>query len=656
MNFGSSFFLNNEYDAGQRTGDDPDRNAELFEPKLYHHHGKDKLGGLDSCSGGGLVVPKISPEPHIASQGIGSGIQSGILGRLYVIGPLSLVDNSNRNLTPRGQKAQGLLALLALAPRGTRTRSWLRDKLWSTSDEKKSASSLRQTVFEIKRDLGELADQILMIERYSIGLHLDRIWIDHKIALKDAASLKAMELAPDADILEGIDIADIEFEDWLMMERQIWFDKSNELLRGEPTPSLISIKNNTSAASQIITSVASSPPVEILSPIAPSYSLGLLPNIMQGCDTSTQHLADHLVEGIARNLREFQPVTIFDLRDPSLHSDKLVNSFETEYYIRVRALHVRDSITLTFFLYRASQMTLEWSQSIQANVSELMEKNDQILHGFVSQNVDRLAKTMFEHKNPLNGPSDMPGQTGYSALNLMFRLDASALEHSRAVLYAAQKENPNSLFPALQSYLSSFMVGENMGIMDIERALETKKFVKHVMDDNSFNSISLACLGHVMGYVFREHDVAEDLLNRALNLDTNQAFIWDHYALHKVYTGEYETAYEAAQKAVYLGSYSPLSYSYDTTLSMASTLVGDHGRAIMAGKTALRKQPKFTAAMRYLLVNYEATGQVGAAQEIYKELLKLDPDFEDPEVQKERFRLSDKEGERRILTTLRKTI
>ncbi|PCI04294.1 MAG: hypothetical protein COB78_08205 [Hyphomicrobiales bacterium] len=128
------------------------------------------------------------------------------------------------------------------------------------------------------------------------------------------------------------------------------------MLDSEPTHAPITIKNarqnDNSAASQIITSVASSPPVEILSPIAPSYSLGLLPNIIQGCDTSTQHLADYLVEGIARNLREFQPVTIFDLRDPSLHSDKLVNSFETEYYIRVRALHVRNSITLAFFLYR----------------------------------------------------------------------------------------------------------------------------------------------------------------------------------------------------------------------------------------------------------------------------------------------------------------
>lgn len=108
---------------------------------------------------------------------------------------------------------------MALAPRGTLTRAWLRDKLWSTSDEKKSASSLRQTIFEIKRDLGELADQILVIEQHSIGLLLDHIWIDHKVALKDAASLKAMKLAPDTDILEGIDIADIEFEEWLMMER-----------------------------------------------------------------------------------------------------------------------------------------------------------------------------------------------------------------------------------------------------------------------------------------------------------------------------------------------------------------------------------------------------------------------------------------------------
>ncbi|MCE8441084.1 SARP family transcriptional regulator, partial [Rhodovulum sulfidophilum] len=55
--------------------------------------------------------------------------------RLHLLGALCLTDAEGRDFTPKSRKAQALLALLALSPRGTRTRIWLRDKLWSESDE-----------------------------------------------------------------------------------------------------------------------------------------------------------------------------------------------------------------------------------------------------------------------------------------------------------------------------------------------------------------------------------------------------------------------------------------------------------------------------------------------------------------------------------------
>ena len=45
--------------------------------------------------------------------------------KIYLFGPLSIVGPTGDDLTPRNQKSKAVLAMLALAPRGSRSRVWL---------------------------------------------------------------------------------------------------------------------------------------------------------------------------------------------------------------------------------------------------------------------------------------------------------------------------------------------------------------------------------------------------------------------------------------------------------------------------------------------------------------------------------------------------
>jgi len=559
---------------------------------------------------------------------------------------LGLLTDDDRNLTPRGKKTQGLLALLALAPRGTRTRVWLRDKLWSCSDEKKSASSLRQTVFELRKDLGPLADDILDINRLSIGLRLDRVWIDHHALGEDPTLFAKLDLTEETDLLEGIDVADAEFEDWLQIERQAWYDRACDLAEAQEDAA----KAKPKSAALLPGPLAASP-AQLPSKVS---SIGFLPNIQQGCDAQTIYLADYVQEGVARNLREFEPVAIFDFREPGLHSDHLSGAFETEYYTRVRTLQVRDNITLSFFLYRSSQMALEWSQSIQTGVGELADNNF-VLEGFIAQNVDRVARSIFEDRTRApQGEKQTEQRFGYTALNLMFKLDENALENSERILIGAEEDSDSTVYPALRAYLSTFKVGENIGSVSRGDLEDIRLKADMAFEKNPFNSISLACTAHALGYIFHEHELAGNLLEKALNLNASQPFVWDHYALHKLYTGDFEAAYHAAERCAQLGAFSPISYSYDTTLAMAATMVGQHGRAIAAGQRALRKQPRFAAAMRFLTVNYAQLGREDEAADMMSRLLVRDPDFADREVQKARFRFAQQQDQNHVLDAIKR--
>lgn len=596
------------------------------------------MGPLDTIQAGTQTfVASLSATPFSPPTETKSFVTKPI-ARLFVLGAFGLFDNNNRSYTPRMKKAQALLALIAMAPRGERTRVWLRDKLWSESSEDKSSTNLRQLIFELKKELGPLANNILVVTKQSIGLRQGSVWIDYWAVRDDPAALRTLEITRDTQVLEGLDIPDNEFDDWLSFERAAWHEKAQGLFD--------IIDQMPMAPQPLLLGGLPAPPIE------PRFCIGLLPNIQQGCDGRTNHIADQLIESITLNLRELLPLEIFDLRNSTSSSLGLIGGEETEFYIRVRTLQVRTSLTITFFLYNASRMTLEWSQSIQLNLEDLADSEAHVIAGFITQNVDRMARTLERAAQRDSDQTVQPMLTSYVALNMMFRLDNSALTTAEALLMKMDEHKNNAIAQSLLAYSASFKVGEAIGEANDQSLRDVRTAAQHAIDGAPFNSIALASLAHTMGYVFGEHAYAADLLERALKLNQFQPFVWDHYALHKLYIGDYHAANAAAQRAVYLGSFSPLSYSYDTTLAMTATLVGDTKRAILSAQNALSKQPRFKAAQRYLVANLSMAGRREEAFSAYQNLLKTDPDFEHLDVQKQRFRLSNDDGANTLINAI----
>lgn len=540
--------------------------------------------------------------------------------RLYVLGAFCLRDAQDRTIVVRSRKAQAMLAMLALSPRGARSRVWLRDKLWSGSDEKRSSTCLRQTLFELRRDLGALADSALRVNSHEIALHAHRVWIDHAAVQSDPAAFHRLGLGIDCELLEGFDIGDPEFEDWLTLERSAWADRAEELAQA---PADLPMRLPPDGGGVV---EAPEPPVA---------SLAILRTILHGGDALSAPLADRVIEGIATGLSELSAVDVLDLRDHAAEIETLVKSARTEFYCRLRMLRVGDNVTLTLLVHRVSRMALEWSQSIQCRMDELIGFDGLILQGFVAQCTDRLSQTLMQHAG-----SGTAGKTslrsGYAALNLIFRLEPEALEHARVVLEGREGED-DAVLDGLRAYLASFSVGENLGTLTESGRAELYRLGSARLQATPFNSVALACFGHVLGYIFQEHAAAAQLLERAVQLNPAQPFAWDHFALHKLYAGDYAAARAASERAVALGAYSPIAYTYETTLAMAATLQGDYDRAVQAGKRALQKQPRFNATQRYLMVAHAARGDREEAEALRDGLIRLDPDIRHADVREARF-------------------
>lgn len=561
------------------------------------------------------------------------------VAKLYVLGALALTAINDKNITPSGRKAQGVLALLALSPRGQRTRAWLKSKLWCESNESHASASLRQTLFELKRDLGPYWHQLFISNRQYIALNTDALWIDALALKSEQTTCQALNIDPDTEVLEGIDIAEQDFEEWLCTERQVWSEYLASHCVLDNTPS----RASTTAA----------PPQARLLGLneiqTQGFSLGILPSIVQGCDEQTQIIPDIVIEQITHSLHELLPLDVVDLRENKGLSEISHCLGETDLYLRVRALQVHHCLTFTAAIYKSAHLSQLWSNSTQLEVKEIFGRDKILLDGFISQNIDRIIKTLLDESSEGYSPDAIAMNNGFAALNLMYDLDEGTIDKVKHLLNSQAEQCHNALYPALSAYATSFTVGENLGDFNKNTLSVANSQIRLAQQQTPFNSISLACLGHALGYVLKEHNMAGEMFERAVRLSPVQPLVWDHYALHKLYCGDYNTAHQYAKKAVYLGAYSLISYSYDTTLLMACTLLGRFEEAVIAGERALFKQPKFTAAMRYLTVAYAHLGRQNQAHALYQKLLTHDPDFESLDTQRQRFRIDQRNGEKQLL-------
>lgn len=135
--------------------------------------------------------------------------------KIFLTGPFQVICDNGQDATPRGTKAKALLALVLLSKNAVRSRAWLQDKLWSKSSPAQGAASLRKELSVLTKHLAGFGLGFLDIGRENVSIDLKALEID----------LFDEPLQPDrAELLEGLDVADPEFEDWLAVERQAYWD------------------------------------------------------------------------------------------------------------------------------------------------------------------------------------------------------------------------------------------------------------------------------------------------------------------------------------------------------------------------------------------------------------------------------------------------
>jgi DNA-binding SARP family transcriptional activator len=142
---------------------------------------------------------------------------------------------SGRPLRLPGRKAKALLAYLALRPGRTEARPRLAAILWAEADEARARDSLRHTLEILRTSLGRFHRSALLDERQALALRPGAVAVDavtfQRLADEGtpAALARASRLCA-GDLLEGLEVDEPPFDEWLAAERARLRDLALEAL------------------------------------------------------------------------------------------------------------------------------------------------------------------------------------------------------------------------------------------------------------------------------------------------------------------------------------------------------------------------------------------------------------------------------------------
>ncbi len=510
---------------------------------------------------------------------------------------------------------------------------------WGDSDPVRGASSLRNALSVLKKDLSGLDDELITSDVHDVRLDIGRLWIDvvHYASPGGDDLLRQTLGQRLPDLIEGLNVratGNEMFEDWLRLERQHWINVLEPLL--EPPQER-----------ERIDPPLRDPARSALPDLQGHFSIGLLPTISRADAPHAGLFGDSIMDSIADNLRALHLAEIYDYRMDNLARFETSKGTGPSILLQLKLFQDSSRINLTLLVYRTSQQRLLWTWPLAARFADGMNFDNLAVANFINRGTDRVSKTLQDLAVEAGGAYR---NTPYHALVSMFRLENAALGDTRQMLVDALAETGESVHRALLAYLNTFHVGEHWGRYDGAVVDDTREQIFSVLNEDPFNAVTLTMAGHAAGYVLHDPVLSGEMLQRAVELNPTLALAWDHLALHHMYNARYDLALNASETAIRLGVFSPLRFTYDTTMCMISTLRGDYPRAVEFGSRALAHRPKFGAALRYMSVALAHLGQDEEAFRLVSRIRKMAPDFSGEWVMHNRLAVNDDRARRLLLT------
>jgi len=504
----------------------------------------------------------------------------------------------------RGAKHRALLAILATAPLGRRTRSYLQCTLWGQSDYDSGHQNLRRALSDLRKTLGPHFEDLIHTTNSDVELDLE-----HVRFIGDPNS---------GEFLEDLNIAERDFNEWVHAIRKNP-DQIAGLFRNAPKAKMRRPRPRVTVLP--LRAIGNDPILPVLGDWIAEQSCRFLSR------SNLMKVISHLSSRAVGQKRIFIP----EVRD------KLDVDFLLAGTIRPSG----SKVICEFDFIEADSGQIIWNRHVIADdanaLDQLLEVARAIAESAVKATRGRVIADIEDHHLLIAGVSFMHRRTMRDFLQ------------SREYLIEATQRMPNTAEPL--AWLGKWYVLNILKGFSIDRQGDTRKALDctaRALDIDPESSFGLTIDGFANSHLLKDTDLAGKRFDAALQLNPNAALAWLLSGSLHAFNDAGSAAIEATRNARQLSPIDPFGYYFDSLASTAYLSAGNYEEALKYADLSLLVNDRHLSTLRTKITALHWLDRGDEARTAALELQRRNPDFSLSEYKRSHPGAQNKTGQRVI--------
>jgi TolB-like protein len=528
---------------------------------------------------------------------------------LSLLGPFRLLSPDGTRIDVSSKKGQALIAMLAMAGNGERTRSWLQTMLWGSRGADQAQASLRSELSGL-RNRTNVGDAPLLLADHS------RIWIDLSLVTIDA---RGDDADASAEFLEGLDVAGEDgFEDWLREERACRERNRKEARRIDYDVPLAQIERPTENTN---------PQAFVALP-----AIAVLPFVNLTGDPERDYFAEGLSEDLIDRLSRLRWLPViarsssFTIAGSATSLQQAGQALGARYIFEGKLRRVGADETLSVSLTDNDAGRIIWSNRIPMKKDASLHVLEDLLSD-VSAHLGTQIDAAEQQRALAKQRSDLSVRDLiWQGRWHMNRLTSDDSQKAQALFKEALNREPNSPEALIQYSWALLWDGWAKRATDEEtreiRRLAQKAIIADYEDAR----------GHMLAGVaetwLRQPLRAEALLKRAIELNPSLPLAHAQLGDAMYLRGEPEAALEPLNIAVRLSPNDPQLFFFRGELAIAHLMLGNFAEALQQAEESLMRRASYWFAHVMRINALTRLQRLADAQEAAIEFQRQVPKFE----------------------------
>ncbi len=367
-------------------------------------------------------------------------------------------------------------------------------------------------------------------------------------------------------------------------------------------------------------------------PLPDRPAIAVLPFDNMSGDQEQEYFSDGISEDIITGLSKLRWFFViarnssFTYKGKAVHMKQVAVELGVRYVVEGSVRKNGDRVRITAQLNDTATGSHVWAEHYDRDLLDVFAVQDEITDAIVMA-IEPQIYAAEDFRSRRKPPNNMDAwDLVMRALSHHWRVTRLDSIAARTLLEKAIAIDPN-YGQALALLATNYMVGVHLGWVDIATAvpIAERAALAAVTVDNE-DAWAHTALGSVYFSTRRLDDsIAEFEL--ALELNPNFSLAQGYYALALCYSGRWQEAYAATQRAIRQSPRDPSSAIYYGVGAYAQFVGRNYQEAIALAREATRHRGDLTGAYRVLTVAAGMAGQIDDAKAALQELRRTQPNI-----------------------------